>query len=355
MPRTSNGEGSRLVTVGVLRPDELERESFEGGVRFATEWADLSRRLGASRLGYGEWRIPPGKVSVPYHYHLVNEELAIVLEGGPSIRLDGREHRLAPGDVVALPAGEDSAHQFLNRSEAPAGLILASTMVPRELVGYPDSEKWLYAIAGLAREPGESSIVVKGDRVLPAGSGGPYLEGEAVDEPPPVAPEESEPDPRIARAGGPPWEPYAIGPYRAERKRLAREAGARRLGYSLYRVASGERPWAYHFHHVNEEAFFVFEGRGALRVEEGEREIGPGDVISCPAGPGGAHALEAIGEDPLVYLALSTMEEPDVLEYPDSGNLAVMVGSAPGGDPDARSVDLYFRTRDAVPAYEGEA
>lgn len=109
------------MSVAVLGPDALEWEPFEGGTRFVAEWEDLSRRLGASKLGYGRWSIPPGKASVPPHYHLVNEELAVVLEGEPSIRLDGAEHRLAPGDVVALPAGESSAHQLRVRGPIPGG------------------------------------------------------------------------------------------------------------------------------------------------------------------------------------------------------------------------------------------
>ncbi|MDX1623060.1 MAG: cupin domain-containing protein [Gemmatimonadota bacterium] len=342
------------MSVAVLGPDALEWEPFEGGTRFAAEWADLSRRLGASKLGYGRWSIPPGKASVPYHYHLVNEELAVVLEGEPSIRLGGGEHRLAPGDVVALPAGEGSAHQLMNRSETPARLILASTMLPRELVEYPDSEKWLWAIRGLAREEGEASIVVKDRRVVSGGSGGPYLEGEAVDEPLPPPEPAADPDPRVVRPDRLAWEGYTLGPFRAERKRLAKRAGARLLGYSLYRLSPGERPWAHHYHHVNEEAFFVLEGRGRLRTGDGEAEIGGGDAIACPAGPGGAHSIEAIGERPLVYLALSTMEEPDVVAYPESGNIAVLAGSAPGGDPAQRTLSGYFRMEDAISPEEGE-
>jgi hypothetical protein len=48
------------------------------------------------------------------------------------------------------------------------------------------------------------------------------------------------------------------------------------------------------------------------------------------------------------------MEHPEVLEYPDSGKVGVMVGRAPGGGNGAGLVAL-FRRLDAVPYAEGEA
>ena len=59
-------------------------------------------------------------------------------------------------------------------------------------------------------------------------------------------------------------------------------------------------------------------------------------------------------ENPLEIFALSTMEEPEVNEYPDSDKLYVMAGSPPGGDPAERIVDAAFRRADAVAYEEGE-
>lgn len=338
-----------MTSVAVLRPDELEWESFESGVRFGAEWADLSRRLGAAKLGYGAWVLRPGRVSVPYHYHLVNEELALVLEGEPSIRLDGAETRLGPGDVVAMPPGEASAHQLFNRSGSPARLVLFSTMEPHDWVGYPDSGKEMVRASGLARDPSRGTLLFKGDRILTGEADGPYFLGEPVDEPlgdPGPAP--AEPDGRIVRVAALEWEPYTVGRFRAARKGIGAAGGARRLGCSAYRVEPGERPGPFHAHRVNEEAFVVLSGRGALRTLDGEVEIGPGDVAACPPGPGSAHALRAIGEAPLEILAISTMEEPEIVEYPDTGEVRVLAGSPPGGDVMARTLDLSFRREQAV-------
>lgn len=343
------------MSVGVVNLGDLEYEKqFEGGVRFATEWGDISRRLGGRKLGVGHWIVPPGKASVPYHAHHVNEELVFVLGGEIRVRLNGQVYPLAAGDLVALPPGPDSIHQLLNYSDQPANLILASTMIPREVVDYPDSGKRGIGVAGLTGDVPMTRIMLKDGELL-----GPdpstYFRGEPVEEPLGEAPDPpAARDPRIVTIEDVPWERYEVGPFRAERKRLSRAAGACLLGYSLYRLAPGDRTWPYHFQHVNEEFFFVRRGHGELRTPDGARPLKPGDLVLCPPGPGGAHAIRNTGDGPLEIFALSTMEEPEISEYPDSGKVYVMVGAAPGGDATARTLDLVFRRSDAVGYLDGE-
>jgi len=343
------------MALNVVNFHALEWQEYPGGggVRFEARWASLADRLGARKLGYGSWIVPPGKASVPYHYHLVNEELAIVLGGEIWVRLDGRFHRLEAGDVVALPPGPESAHQFLNHADRPAHLLLFSTKIPREVVGYPDSGKRMMVVAGLAADPPMERILLKDGRIVEGPAG--YFEGEPIDEPlgDPPAPA-AERDPRIVRFEDLPWEPYRMGPFGAERRRVARAAGARRLGYGLYRIAPGGRPWPFHFHHVNEEFFYVRSGYGELRHKDGTHDLKPGDTFACPPGPGGAHAFLATGDAPLEIFALSTMVEPEVTEYPDSDKLNVLVGAAPGGDAGERTVSAVFRRADHVAYEEGE-
>lgn len=343
------------MSVGVVNLGDLEYEKrFTGGVRFATDWADISRRLGGRKLGVGHWIVPPGKVSVPYHAHLVNEEMVFVLGGEVRLRLNGGEHPLTAGDLAALPPGPDSVHQVLNYSDRPANLILASTMIEREVVDYPDSGKRGIAVAGLTGDAPLVRIVLQDGQLL-----GPdpstYFRGEPVDEPLGPAPDPpGERDPRIVSIEEVPWEHYEMGPFRAGRKRLSRAAGARLLGYSLYRLDPGDRTWPYHFQHVNEEFFFVRRGYGELRTPDGAPPLKPGDLVLCPPGPGGAHGVRNTGDGPLEVFALSTMEAPEVSEYPDSGKVYVMAGAAPGGDAAARTLDLVFRRTDAVDYLDGE-
>ena len=107
---------------------------------------------------------------------------------------------------------------------------------------------------------------------------------------------------------------------------MGEAAGARRLGYNLTLVKPGARSNPYHFHHAEEEAFYILEGHGTLRQgdEQGGEElveIGPGDIVAFPAGTGISHQFINTSEAPLVYLAISTIELLDVAEYPDSDKL----------------------------------
>ena len=55
------------------------------------------------------------------------------------------------------------------------------------------------------------------------------------------------------------------------RKQLGSAAGGEKLGCSLYEVPPGRRAWPYHYHLANEEAIYVLEGSGTLRIDERQR------------------------------------------------------------------------------------
>ncbi len=336
------------MAVGVANLAELSLREFGTGVRFGAEWGDVSRPLGGKKLGCGMWVVPPGRANVPYHYHLVIEELVVVLGGEPSIRLDDVEYQLEASDVVALPPGASSAHQVLNRADRPVNLLMASTMPARDIAIYPDSGKQMYWIEDLAGEDSNAKLLIRDGEVAE------YFDGEPVDEPLPEAAPVQMQHPHIVSIDEMAWESYETGPFRGERKRLGRAAGAEMLGYSLYRLAPGDRMWPFHLHHVNEELFWVRSGYGELRTVAGARDIKPGDVILCPTGADGAHAIKNNGDAPLEIFTLSTMEEPEVAEYPDSKKVYIMSGSAPGGDEEARTLNHVFRLSDAVEYDVGE-
>ena len=108
---------------------------------------------------------------------------------------------------------------------------------------------------------------------------------------------------------------------------LGERIGARTLGYNLTVIAPGKAAFPKHSHRVNEEMFFILEGHGELRLGDAVYPVRPGDVIACPAGDaGGAHQLRNTGGGDLKFLAVSTMEYPEVCEYPDSGKYLVRTG-----------------------------
>jgi uncharacterized cupin superfamily protein len=149
------------------------------------------------------------------------------------------------------------------------------------------------------------------------------------------------------------WDETDRGQTRFRRKRLGAAAGGESLGCSLYEVPPGGRSWPYHYHTANEEALFVLDGRGTLRAGETTHPLRPGDYVAFPVGESGAHRVRNDGDEPLRYLVVSTMTEPDVTVYPDSGKLGVFAGAPPGGQGE-RTVHGYFRQADAVDYWTDE-
>lgn len=130
--------------------------------------------------------------------------------------------------------------------------------------------------------------------------------------------------------------------------------GSRKLGFNVTVVPPGKRAWPYHVHHVNEEMFFVMKGRGSIRIGEASYRIRKGDFISLPPGRETAHQIINDSKAPLRYLAVSTMETPEVAEYPDSGKLGVFAGSPPGRRASKASIRHFTRVGDRVDYWEGE-
>jgi uncharacterized cupin superfamily protein len=101
--------------------------------------------------------------------------------------------------------------------------------------------------------------------------------------------------------------------------------------------------------------FVILEGTGTLRFGANTFPVRAGDVIACPAGgQDTAHQLIASDDGELRYLAISTMLQPDVGEYPDSGKFIVMSGNPPGGSKDKRLLHFVGRRESAVDYWEGE-
>jgi uncharacterized cupin superfamily protein len=151
------------------------------------------------------------------------------------------------------------------------------------------------------------------------------------------------------------WEESDRGAAAWRRKRLAAATDDSELGCSLYEIPPGKRGWPYHYHTANAEAMYVLAGRGEVRGPDDERvELAAENYVALPAGPDGAHQVFNTGDEPLRYLAMSTMEEPEVLRYPDSDKVGVMAGAPPGGDGEERTVEGFYRSADAVGYWTGE-
>ena len=142
----------------------------------------------------------------------------------------------------------------------------------------------------------------------------------------------------------------AVGRFDASRALLGAGLGLKKLGVNVTQVAPGCTAYPFHSHRANDELFVVLAGRGQLRLGDKRHPVRSGDLIGCPAGgPGTAHQLINTGDQALRYLAISTQQDPDICEYPDSGKVG-----AYSDDDDKTGLMHLSRLRDRVDYWDGE-
>ena len=142
----------------------------------------------------------------------------------------------------------------------------------------------------------------------------------------------------------------ANGIYTSQRALFSPKIGARQLGYNLTVLPPGKVQCPFHVHHGEEEMFLILEGEGELRYGDKRYPIRKHDVIACPTGgPEVAHQIINTGTTDMRYLALSTLADVEVCEYPDSGKVSAVTGRH--GEP---GLHKMFRAEQSVDYYDRE-
>jgi len=149
------------------------------------------------------------------------------------------------------------------------------------------------------------------------------------------------------------------GGFGFRRRRLGPEAGGRALGCTHLELAPGKTAFPFHFHSATEEALYILEGAGTLRMGKDQVEVRSGDYVAFPAGPDSAHALTNTGTGPLRYLCMSGPATPttlDIVGYPDSKKIAFASGVDPvkGFRAGAWVMKLIREDQPAVGYYDDE-
>ncbi|HWA49984.1 MAG TPA: cupin domain-containing protein [Dongiaceae bacterium] len=83
----------------------------------------------------------PGRRLWPKHYHMLEEEHALILEGEVTLLLGEERHRMTAGDYVCFPAGQAVGHSFLNSGPGPCSYLIVGERNPNDVCVYPDSNK----------------------------------------------------------------------------------------------------------------------------------------------------------------------------------------------------------------------
>lgn len=128
--------------------------------------------------------------------------------------------------------------------------------------------------------------------------------------------------------------------------------GAQALGCQLHEVPPGKTAFPRHAHHANEEMIIVLAGEGTYEAGGETYPVRAGSVCAAPAGGAEtAHQLLNTGTDVLRYLCVSTRNDPDIVEYPDSGKM--MVSSLVPEGQGLMQGRIFHITRPTDPGREG--
>lgn len=126
--------------------------------------------------------------------------------------------------------------------------------------------------------------------------------------------------------------------FRWRRAKIADQAGAEKLGASVFDLEPGAATFPLHAHFANEELLIVLSGSPTLLTTEDERELQTGEVVSFPAGEGGAHRVENRTPTPIRLLIVSTMLSPEINAMFEDGTYWIR-DNPPGADPNAANLN----------------
>jgi uncharacterized cupin superfamily protein len=83
----------------------------------------------------------PSMRLAPKHYHMLEEEHALILEGQVTLFLSDERYEMKAGDYVCFPAGQKVGHSFMNSGTGPCSYLMIGEHNPNDVCVYPDSNK----------------------------------------------------------------------------------------------------------------------------------------------------------------------------------------------------------------------
>ncbi|MGB5210078.1 MAG: cupin domain-containing protein [Gammaproteobacteria bacterium] len=136
---------------GVFEPfgtGEVPWEDYAHGERFGIRFKQVGEYGGGSHVGVCIEILEPGKQTCPEHYHMLEEEHVMILDGALTLRLGAREYPMRAGDYVCFPAGQRVGHTLINQGDAPCRYLIVGERNPNEVVVYPQSGRVSVRLTG---------------------------------------------------------------------------------------------------------------------------------------------------------------------------------------------------------------
>lgn len=133
---------SSAGTDGMCRPfpvEDVPWEEFSKGDRFGIRFRQLGEHGGGTHVGVCVEVLDPGKQACPAHYHMLEEEHLLILEGSLTLWLGDQAFTMSVGDYVCFPAGQSVGHKLVNTGDGPCRYLIIGERNPADVIVYTDS------------------------------------------------------------------------------------------------------------------------------------------------------------------------------------------------------------------------
>lgn len=101
-----------------------ESSYYQGSKEFQSIGSPFAKTFGLKKLGIHHELLPPGRRTSWPHAEENEEEFIYVIEGHPDVWINGRLHRLNPGDGIGFQCGTGISHTFLNNTSEDVRLLV---------------------------------------------------------------------------------------------------------------------------------------------------------------------------------------------------------------------------------------
>jgi len=137
-PRVGKAPHRPDCIVHWTRIERADDSHYAGDDELMNISAQFGRHFGLTRLGINHDRLLPGRRTSYPHAESAEEEFVYVIARTPDVWLDGKLHRLRPGDAVGFPAGTGICNSFLNNTAGEVRLLVVGEAAkPENRVYYP--------------------------------------------------------------------------------------------------------------------------------------------------------------------------------------------------------------------------
>lgn len=147
----ADSKKAALTSAGLTQPfliDKVPWDEYSHGESFGTRYRQLGEYGGCQHVGVAIEELAPGKQAYPNHYHHLEEEQLMMLEGTATLRMGDETYTLAAGSYVVFPAGQQAGHSIFNHSDAPCRYLVIGERNPHDVIVYPDTNRVSVRLTG---------------------------------------------------------------------------------------------------------------------------------------------------------------------------------------------------------------